>query len=177
MIRRAAVVVVALAGLLSACSDDSSSSSPSGTVGASGTLADGSEVADSPAPVPTDGGSPAPGGAIDCAAVMDAFNFAYVNVQIVVQLGNQTDVTQWVTGVGTMSEFGNQLTAMEPLIPYDGEVADALAFFQGANEIAQRGYAGDSAAPAELAAYIGPDLTAVLTKQIAFGKAFEAAGC
>ena len=174
MIRRTAIVVVAIAGLLSACSDDKSSS---GDSGASGTLADGSEVADSPAPVPTDGGSAAPGGAIDCAAVREAFGYVAVNVQVVVQLGNQPDVTQWVTGVGTMSEFGNQLTAMEALIPYDDGVADTLAFFQGANEIAQRGYAGDTAAPAELAAYIGPDLQSVLLKNISFGMASDAAGC
>ena len=172
MIRRAALVVVAVAGLLSACSDDKSPSS-----GASGTLADGSEVADSPAPVPTDEGSAAPGEAVDCAAVANAFGSAAVNIQIVVQLGNQPDVTQWVTGVGTMSEFGNQLEALAVLIPFDDGVADSLTFFKGANEIAQRGYSGDTAAPAELATYIGPDLTAVLFKQIPFGVASDAAGC
>ncbi len=164
--------MIAMVGLLSACSDDKSSSS-----GASGTLADGSEVADSPAPVPTDGGSAAPGGAVDCAVVIDAFSHAYVNIQVVVQLGNQPDVTQWVTGVGTMSEFGKQLDVLAALIPYDDGVAESLAFFEGANEIAQRGYAGDTAAPAELAAYVGPDLTAVLSKQIPFSMATEAAGC
>ena len=172
MIRRAAVVGIAIVGLLSACSDDKSSSS-----GASGTLADGSEVADSPAPSPTDGGSAASGEAVDCAAVKDAFGYAAVNIQVVVQLGNQPDVTQWVTGVGTMPEFGNQLDALAVLIPYDDGVAESLAFFKGANEIAQRGYAGDAAAPAELTAYIGPDLTAVLSKQIPFGMASDAAGC
>ena len=104
MIRRATLVAIALAGLLSACSDDSSSSSS----GASGTLADGSEVADSSASVPTDGAPATPGDAVDCAAVTDAFGYANVNMQVVVQLGIQPDVTQWMTGVGTMSEFGNQ---------------------------------------------------------------------
>lgn len=171
MIRRAALVVVAVAGLLSACSDDSASP------GTAGTQADGSEVADSPAPAPTDGESVAPGGAIDCAVAEEAFGYAYVNIQVVVQLANQEDVTQWATGVGTMSEFGNQLTAMEALIPYDDGVADSLAFFKGANEIAQRGYAGDTAAPAELSAYIGSDVAAVLAKQQPFGLAMQAAGC
>ena len=171
MIRRAALVAVVVAGLLSACSDDSASS------GAVGTLAGGSEVADSPAPVPTDGESVAPGGALDCAAAKEAFGYAYVNIQVVVQLANQEDVTQWATGVGTMSEFGNQLTAMEALIPYDDGVADSLAFFKGASEIAQRGYAGDTAASAELAAYVGSDVAAVLAKQQPFGLAMEAAGC
>ena len=172
MIRRAAVVVVALAGLLSACSDDKASNS-----GSSGTLADGSEVADSPAPVPTDAGSGAPSGDVDCAAVTDAYGFASVNIQLVVQLGNQTDVTQWMTGVGTMPQFADQLNTMKALIPYDDGVADSISFFEGANEIAQRGFAGDAAAPAELVTYIGPDLTAVLSKQIPFGMAMDAAGC
>ena len=172
MIRRAAVVVIAVAGLLSACSDDSSSSGAAGTP-----LPNGSEVADSPAPVPTDGESVAPGGAVDCAAAEEAFGYAYVNIQVIVQLANNEDVTQWATGVGTMSEFGNQLTAMEVLIPFDDGVAESLAFFKGANEIAQRGYAGDTAAPAELSAYIGSDVAAVLAKQQPFGLAMEAAGC
>ena len=66
---------------------------------------------------------------------------------------------------------------MEALIPYDDGVADSLAFFKGANEIAQRGYAGDTAAPAELSAYIGSDVAAVLAKQQPFGLAMQAAGC
>ena len=173
MIRRAAVVVIAIAGLLSACGTDSSS----GDSGASGTLANGSLVADSPAPVTTDGSSAAPGGAVDCAAVADAFGYAIVNIQLIAQLGNQPDVTQWMTGVGTMSDFGNQLDTLATLEPYDAGVADAIAFYRGANEIAQRGFAGDTAAPAELATYVGPDITAVLAKKIAFGTASDAAGC
>lgn len=174
MIRRASIVIIAMAGLLTACSDDSSSSSSSG---ASGTLADGSEVADSPAPVPTDGTPSAPGGAVDCAAITKVFGYAVVNIQIVAQLGNQPDVTQWMTGVGTMSEFGSQLDTLSALEPYDDGVADAIAYYRGANEIAQRGFAGDTAAPAELTAYIGSDIADVLAKQVSFGMASDAAGC
>lgn len=173
MIRRPALVVIAIAGLLSACSDDSKGAS----TGASGTLADGSQVADSPAPVPTDGASAAPGGAVDCAAVNDALGYAIVNIQVVSQLGNQPDVTQWMTGVGTMSEFGTQLDTLSALEPYDDGVVEAIAFYRGANEIAQRGFAGDTAAPAELVTYIGPDLTETLSKKVAFGIAADAAGC
>jgi hypothetical protein len=173
MIRRAAVVVIAIAGLLSACSDDTKGSS----TGASGTLADSSEVADSPAPAPTDGSAAAPSGAVDCAAVANAMGSAIVNIQLIAQLGNQPDVTQWMTGVGTMPEFGNQLDTLATLEPFDDGVADAIAFYRGANEIAQRGFAGDTAAPAELATYVGPDLTEVLSKKIAFGMASDAAGC
>ncbi|HQZ34400.1 MAG TPA: hypothetical protein PK020_08230 [Ilumatobacteraceae bacterium] len=172
MIRRALAVGIAVAGLLSACSDDKVASP-----NVAGTLADGSQVADSPAPAPTNGGSAAQGGAVDCAAVTDAFGHAIVNIQVVAQLGGQPDVTQWVRDVGTMPEFGAQLDALAVLVPYDDGVAESLAFFKGANEIAARGYAGDAAAPAELMAYIGPDLTAVLSKQIPFSMAADAAGC
>ena len=172
MTRRTALIVIAVAGLLSACSDDSSSSGGAGTP-----LANGSEVADSPAPVPTDGGSAAPGGAIDCAAVTDAMGYAVVNIQVVAQLGSQPDVTQWMTGVGTMSEFENQLNVLSALEPYDDGVADAIAYYRGANEIAQRGFAGDTAAPAELTAYIGSDIADVLAKKVSFGIASDAAGC
>ena len=172
MIRRAALVVVAVAGLLSACSDDSASPGAAGTA-----LTDGSEVADSPAPAPTDGESVAPGGAVDCVAVNDVMGYAVVNIQVVAQLGNQPDVTQWMTGVGTMSEFGSQLDVLAALEPYDDGVADAIAYYRGANEIAQRGFAGDTAAPAELTAYIGADITDALAKKISFGMAADAAGC
>ncbi len=172
MIRRAVVVVVVIAGLLSACSDDKASSSRP-----SGTLADGSEVADSPAPVPTDGGATAPGGAVDCAAVTDAFGHAIVNIQLIAQLGTQSDVTQWSPELGTMSDFGRQLDVLATLEPYDAGVADAIAFYRGANEIAQRGYAGDSTAPADLATYVGPDVAEVLGKKIPFAMASDAAGC
>lgn len=171
MIRRAAVVAIAVAGLLSACSDDTSSS---GGAGASPTE---SQVADSPAPVATDGGSSAAGGAVDCAAVTDALGYAIVNIQLIAQLGTQSDVTQWSPGIGTMPEFANQLDVLATLEPYDSGVADAVDFYRGANDIAQRGYAGDTTAPADLATYVGSDITAVLAKKIAFATAADAAGC
>lgn len=82
-----------------------------------------------------------------------------------------------MTGVGTMSEFGNQLDALAVLEPYGDGVAEVLAFFRGADEIAQRGFAGDTAAAAELATYIGPDIAAVLAKQMPLAIASDAAGC
>ena len=76
-----------------------------------------------------------------------------------------------------MPEFATQLEALRVLQQYDDGVADTLTFFEGANDIAQRGYAGDAAAAGELAAYIGPDLAVVLSKQIPLGMALDAAGC
>ena len=169
MIRRGTVVVVLLVGLLGACSDSESSKSSS-----SGALV----VSDSPAPFPTDGGSEAPpAGALDCVAVRAAMGGFIVNTQIVVQLQNQPDVSNWATGIGSMPQFGAQLDTLAALKPYDAGVADTISFFKGANEIAQRGYAGDEAAPADLAEYIGTDVAAVLSKQIPIGMALDAAGC
>jgi len=114
---------------------------------------------------------------VDCAAVNDVMGYAVVNIQVVAQLGNQPDVTQWMTGVGTMSEFASQLDVLASLEPYDAGVADAIAYYRGANEIAQRGFAGDTAAPAELTAYIGADIAEALAKKVSFGIAADAAGC
>lgn len=167
MIRRGAVAVLVLVGLLSACSDSGSSKTSSGA----------SVVSDSPAPVPTDDGATPPAGSIDCAAVKEAMGGFVVNTQIVVQLPNESDVANWTTGIGSMPDFGAQLDTLAALEPYNAGVADTLAFFKGANEIVQRGYGGDTAAPGELAAYIGTDVSAVLSKQIPIGMALDAAGC
>lgn len=169
MVRRGTVVVVLMVGLLGACSDsESSQSSSSGA----------SVVSVSPAPVPTDGGSEAPpAGALDCVAMKAAMGGFVVNTQIVIQLQNQPDVANWPTGIGSMPQFGAQLDTLAALKPYDTDVADTISFFRGANEIAQRGYAGDTAAPADLAEYIGTDVAAVMFKNIPIGMALDAAGC
>ena len=167
MFRRRVVAVVLLATVLTACSSDSDSKS-------SGTVAP--VASDSPAPVATGDGSSS-GAALDCGALEPLVGSVIVNIQILAQLPGQTDVTQWPVGIGTMPEFGTQLDALAVLVPFDGGVAEQLDFFRGANEIAQRGYAGDTAAPAELGTYLGSDITAVLTRQVPIGSALSAAGC
>ena len=168
MVRQGAIAVVVFVGFLSACNDSGSSKT---------TSSGSSAVSDSPAPVPTDGGATPPAGSIDCAAVKDALGGFIVNTQIIIQLPNQSDVTTWPTGIGTMPDFGAQLDTLAALEPFDPGVADTLSFFTGANEIAQRGYGGDTAAPGELATYIGTDVSALLSKQIPIGMAMDAAGC
>lgn len=167
MVRRGVLVAFLLAGALSACSSDSDSK-PSGTVAPI--------ASDSPAPAPTGDGSSS-GAALDCGALEPLVSGVIVNIQIIAQLPAQTDVAQWTTGIGSMPEFGSQLDALAVLVPFDGGVAEQLDFFRGANEIAQRGYAGDTAAPAELGAYLGPDMSATLMRQLPLGKALAAAGC
>lgn len=165
MLRRGFVAAVLLATVVSACSDDGDSKSTSTAPVAS----------DSPAPVATGDGSS--GAAVDCGVVAELVASAGVNIQLVVQLATIPDVANWSLSIGTMPQFGDQLSAMAVLIPFDGGVAEQLTFFEGANEIAQRGLAGDAAAPAELAAYLGDDISATLARQIPFGTAMDAAGC
>ena len=166
MSRATVGALVLMVAVLGACSD--SDSSKAGSVA--------SAVADAPAS-DTTGGASSAAGSFDCDAIKDTMGGFMVNTQLVVQLGSQADVAQWPTDIGTMPEFATQLEALKVLQQYDDGVADTLTFFEGANDIAQRGYAGDAAAAGELAAYIGPDLAVVLSKQIPLGMALDAAGC
>ena len=168
MFRRAATTIIVSFALLAACSSDST--------GSSGTAGGAPAASDSPAPAPTDGGAGG-GGAVDCEAAKNALGSAIVNIQILVQLPNETDVTKWVTGVGTLPEFATQLDVIGAAVAGDAEASAAVDFSRGANEIVQRGYAGDAGAPAELAAYLGSDLMDTLSKQVPIGMAFDAAGC
>jgi hypothetical protein len=168
-IRRLAVVAV-LAAALAACSSDAKVSTPGATSG--GTTTPGAT-----SPGTTSPGTTTPKGSLDCAAVKDALASASVNIQVLVQLPRTTDVSAWPTDIGTMSKFGGQLDTLEALSPYGADVAKTVAFFKGANDIAQRGYQGDTSAPAALEKYLGTSLTAVLSKQVAFGMALDGAHC
>jgi hypothetical protein len=166
MLRRGFIAAVLLATVVTACSDDGDSKS----------AATGAPVAsDSPAPVATGDGSS--GAAVDCGVLAPLVASAGVNIQLIVQLATIPDVANWTLSIGSMPQFGDQLAAMAVLIPFDDGVAEQLAFFQGANEIVQRGLAGDATAPADLAAVLGDDISATLSRQIPFGMAMEAAGC
>jgi hypothetical protein len=168
MLRRAATTIIVSFTLLAACSSDSTGSS--GSTGAA------PAASDSPAAAPTDGGA-GEGGVVDCGATETAFGGAIVNIQILSQLPTQTDVTQWPTVVGTMPEFAAQLDVLGVAVAGDADATAAIEFYRGANDIAQRGYAGDATAPADLAAYLGGDLMEVLSKKTAIGIALDAADC
>jgi len=167
MIRHGVAAVVVAIGLLSACSSDSKNSS-------AGTKAP--IASDSPA-VPSTGGDGVVRGTPDCAAVKDAYAKLIVNTQILVQLPNTADVAAWPTDIGTMSEFGAQLEQLAAAVGSNADAAAAVAFYQGANDIAERGYGGDNTAVADLAAYLGTDLTAVISKQVPIGVALSTLGC
>jgi hypothetical protein len=169
MIHRSAVLAVSLLVAMAGCggSDSTTVDRPAESV-----------VADSPAPVPSGGvAQSAPAGGVDCDALKSAMGKMVVNTQIIVQLPSQAEVTTWPTGIGTIPEFGAQLDTLSALAPYGADVAETVAFFKGANEIVQRGYAGDAAAARELTDYLGTDASALLSKQVSFGVALDAAGC
>lgn len=173
MFRRSAVVVavVALTLAAGACSSDDGND---GSVDGVDTIA---VVGDSSAPVDSGGTGATPGGAIDCAAVESAFGALIVNTQVVLRLAGKPDVTQWTNNVGTMDQFATQLATLRALEPYGDDVKASIDFFAGANDIVQRGFAGDTDAAAELASYVGVDFGAALAKRAPLALAFGAAGC
>lgn len=173
MFRRSAVLATlfAFALVAGACSSDDGGDSSVDSVDSTAV------VDDSPAPVGSSDTGATPGGAIDCAAVEAAFGALIVNSQVVVQLAGQSDVTQWSSIVGTMDQFGTQLDTLRALEPYGDDVKASIDFFAGANDIAQRGFAGDAAAAADLATYVGADVGAVLAKRTPLAIAFDAAEC
>ena len=149
-----------------------------GAIGLLGACAsEGSSQTTSP-PVSTPATSPAPTeAAIDCDGLKSTLGKVVVNVQILAQLPGMDGVSAWPVDIGTMSEFGGQLDTLSALEPFGDGVTDSLDFYRGANEIAQRGYAGDVSASADLAEYLGPQLGAVLSRQVALSMALDAAGC
>lgn len=157
--------MIVAVGLLTACSSDSKGSSSGDTKAP--------VASDSPA-VPAGGGV---SGTPDCTALKDAYARVIVNTQILAQLPNTADVAQWPTDIGTMPQFGAQLEQLAAAVGSDADAAAAIAFYQEANDIAQRGYGGDSSAVADLAAFLGTDVAAVLSKQVPIATAVSTLGC
>lgn len=178
MFRRAALIVTALTfvAALSACGGDSSDDGANTTAVVDGAPAPASSATDDGNDDDGSGGGGS-GGPIDCAAVEFAFGALIVNSQVIVQLANQSDITQWSTIVGTMPEFAAQLDTLRALEQYGDDVAASIDFYAEANEIAQRGYAGDAGAAEELAAFVGTDVGAALAKRTPLAIAFDAADC
>jgi hypothetical protein len=156
-----------LCGALAACGSSSASKPASGTAT---TIAAGSGGQSTTQP-------PTGGGTADCASVKDAMASMLVNWQVVIGLAN-VDVSQWAsTPVGTLSKFGDQLKALTAALGSDGDAAAALKYMTGANDIVTRGVGGDASAKADLAAYMGTDITKNVEQQLPIGVAYQKAGC
>jgi hypothetical protein len=162
--RRCLAVFVAACCVLGACSDDkpattASTSSAPATNGGATTLA------------------PAVGGDADCAALKDSLANIFINWQVVIGLTNSAS-SEWAQiPIGTITQFGDQLSVATAGLGSDADAAASLAFMSGANDIVVRGLGGDAAAQSDLAAYLGTDTAANIGKQLPISLAYENAGC
>ncbi|MEO8265076.1 MAG: hypothetical protein ABI706_06130, partial [Ilumatobacteraceae bacterium] len=120
---------------------------------------------------------PAASGKVDCAGLKDALASMIVNWQVVIGLSN-SPTSEWAQiPIGTIAKFGDQLAAMTATLGSDADASDALSFMSGANDIVQRGLGGDTAAQADLATYMGADISASIGKQLPISLAYSNAGC
>ena len=111
------------------------------------------------------------------AAVKAALAKIIINWQVVIGLSN-TPSTEWATiPLGTLSEFGDQLTTVTAAVASDPDAAAALEFMSGANDIVVKGVGGDAAAQDELATYMGSRHRSQLCQAAGDRHAYQRAGC
>ena len=116
-------------------------------------------------------------GNVDCASLQTNLADMLINWQLVIGFTN-TATSEWAqTPLGSITKFGDQLTAISAALGSDAAAADALAFMSGANDIVARGLGGDSTAQADLATYMGTDINASIGKQLPISLAYSNAGC
>lgn len=116
-------------------------------------------------------------GNVDCAGLKDALASMLVNWQVVIGLSN-SPTSEWAQiPLGTIPKFGDQLATITAALGKDADAAAALSFMSGANDIVARGLGGDSAAQADLATYMGADISANVGKQLPISLAYSNAGC
>jgi hypothetical protein len=166
------VAVAVLCGALVACGSstkkDTTGTKAATTIAVGSGGASGGAVTTQPA---------TSGGKANCTGVQDAVAGMIINWQVVRGLAN-VDVSQWgSTPVGTLPKFGDQLKVMTAALGSDADAAAALKFMTGANDIVVRGVGGDANAKADLAKYLGTDLTANIKQQLPISLAYEKAGC
>jgi hypothetical protein len=119
-------------------------------------------------------------GSADCAALKQAVGGLIVNWQLVAQFPNEPDVSKWgerVKLIGTLPEFARQLDTIAAQLGGNADAGKAIEYMKGANDIVQKGLAGDATAPQQLTQYLGTDLTATLMKQAPISVAMSAAKC
>ena len=141
----------------------------------SGTNESGGDTAASDDSSGSDGATPA-----ECTTLTDATGRMILNWQLVAQLGDKPDLTEWPTAdsiVGRISELGDQLDTIDAQLGDDTAAAEQIAFMRNANEIVQRGIGGDAAAPAELSDLLGGDMASTLARKTPILQASGDAGC
>jgi hypothetical protein len=171
------IALVIACCVLGACGSDKPAATASGSTGAqassvtsAATPATAASGADTTQPAAT-------GGNVDCAALKTNLADMTINWQVVIGLSN-TPTSEWAqTPIGSITKFGDQLTAITAALSDDSDAADALSYMAGANDIVVRGLGGDSTAQADLATYMGTDITANVSKQLPISLAYSNAGC
>jgi hypothetical protein len=162
-------------GVLGACDSDKPAATGANSSVTAPTLADSGGDASTSGAAAT---QPAQaGGNADCAAMKTNMADILVNWQLVIGLSS-SPTSEWTNiPLGSLSKFGDQLAAVQSALGSDANAAAALEYMSGANDIVARGLGGDAAAQADLAAYMGTDVTANVGKQLPISIAFSKAGC
>lgn len=170
-LHRHLIAALVICCALGACSDDkpaATATSPSVAQPSSDTA--GPSGGDTTQP-------PAVGGAVDCAALQSNLADIVINWQVVIGMTN-SPTSEWSQiPLGSIPKFGDQLAAVSAALGSDAAAADALTYMSGANDIVKRGLGGDSAAQADLTAYLGTDVGANVGKQLPISIAYQNAGC
>ena len=152
-----------------------------GACGSDKPAATGDSSTIAPASANSSGGDttqpPQVGGNVDCAALKTNLADILVNWQLVIGLSN-SPASEWPQiPLGSLPNFGDQLAAVKAGLSTDANATASLSYMSGANDIVARGLGGDSAAQADLAAYMGTDIAANVGKQLPISIAFQNAGC
>jgi hypothetical protein len=174
LIRRPLAALIIACCVLGACSSDKPAAKKASSANTAQESSDssGSDTAGEDATQP-----PAAGGDVDCAALQLNLADILVNWQVVLGLSN-SEPSEWAKiPLGSLPKFGDQLIAVTAALGSDTDAANSLTYMSGANDIVQRGVGGDATAKADLAAYLGTDVTANISKQIPISIAYENAGC
>ncbi len=171
MLRRRLAALAIICSMLGACGSDKPAATVGGSSVAPSTLGDvASSGADATQPAPASGNA-------DCAALKTNLADILVNWQLVIGLSN-SPTSEWTTiPLGSLPKFGDQLAAVNAGLGSDANAAAALSYMSGANDIVVRGFGGDSAAQADLTAYMGTDISANVGKQLPISIAYQNAGC
>ena len=170
LLRHPITALILISCVLGACGSDKPAAQLGGPSITTGSGTDATSGGDATLP-------PQGGGAADCAAMKTALPDILVNWQLVIGL-SRSPTSEWPTiPLGSLPKFGDQLAVVKAGLGSDADAVASLEYMSGANDIVARGMGGDTAAQADLAAYMGTDITANVGKQLPISLAYSKAGC
>ena len=168
---------------LVACGDDAPSAGSATTAASAATASSTGDTSaagatsGSTAGAPTTTGPDIGSGDLNCDELKVTLAGLTTNWQVIIGLVNAPTSDWDDVPLGNISEFGNQLETVTAALGKNSQAAGALSYMSGANDIVTRGLGGDTTAQADLAAYLGPDASVNVNKQIPIALAFQNAGC